>query len=93
MKGCLPYFPLYTNIFLFLPVYCKTPPLIEHARHNALPEQTTFDLDTTIQYQCLMGYVTNGFPRAKCLAIDNTASWFGPDISCERKCYEKRFFL
>ncbi|XP_054274318.1 uncharacterized protein LOC128994090 isoform X3 [Macrosteles quadrilineatus] len=68
-------------------VYCKTPPHIEHARHNALPEQTTFDLDATIQYQCLTGYVTNGFPRAKCLAIDNAASWFGPDISCEpRSC-------
>uniref|UniRef100_A0A1B6MNE1 Sushi, von Willebrand factor type A, EGF and pentraxin domain-containing protein 1 n=3 Tax=Cicadellinae TaxID=33370 RepID=A0A1B6MNE1_9HEMI len=68
-------------------VYCKNPPHIDHARHNALPEQTTFDLDATIQYQCLTGYVTNGFPRAKCLAIDNAASWFGPDISCEpRSC-------
>ncbi|KAG8263390.1 hypothetical protein J6590_035229 [Homalodisca vitripennis] len=66
-------------------VYCKNPPHIDHARHNALPEQTTFDLDATIQYQCLTGYVTNGFPRAKCLAIDNAASWFGPDISCERQ--------
>lgn len=66
-------------------VYCKTPPHIDHARHNAQLEQSTFDLDATIQYQCLNGYVTNGFPRAKCLAIDNAASWFGPDISCERK--------
>uniref|UniRef100_A0A1B6DCY4 Sushi, von Willebrand factor type A, EGF and pentraxin domain-containing protein 1 n=2 Tax=Clastoptera arizonana TaxID=38151 RepID=A0A1B6DCY4_9HEMI len=66
-------------------VYCKEPPSIDHARHNALPEQTTFDLDATIQYQCLLGYVTNGFPKAKCLSIENTASWFGPDISCEPK--------
>ncbi|XP_075238047.1 hig-anchoring scaffold protein isoform X3 [Lycorma delicatula] len=68
-------------------VYCKSPPEIEHARHNALPEQVTFDLDAEVQYQCTHGYVTNGFPRAKCLAIDNMASWYGPDISCEpRSC-------
>nr|XP_014289884.1 sushi, von Willebrand factor type A, EGF and pentraxin domain-containing protein 1 isoform X2 [Halyomorpha halys] len=68
-------------------VYCKTPPELEHARHNGLPEQATFPLDTTLQYQCNLGYVTNGFPKAKCLAIENTASWFGPDISCEpRSC-------
>lgn len=66
-------------------VYCLTPPTIEHARHSALPEQTTFDLDSTVQYHCHTGYVTNGFPRAKCLAIDGKASWYGPDISCERK--------
>lgn len=59
--------------------------MIDHARHNALPEQTTFDLDSTLQYYCHMGYVTNGFPRAKCLAIDGQASWYGPDISCERE--------
>ncbi|XP_039298453.1 sushi, von Willebrand factor type A, EGF and pentraxin domain-containing protein 1 isoform X2 [Nilaparvata lugens] len=69
-------------------VYCKSPPEMEHARHNAFPEQLTFDLDATIQYQCSHGFVTNGFPTAKCLAMDGaTASWFGPDISCEpRSC-------
>ncbi|XP_063237081.1 sushi, von Willebrand factor type A, EGF and pentraxin domain-containing protein 1 isoform X2 [Bacillus rossius redtenbacheri] len=68
-------------------IYCTSPPHIEHARHNALPEQTTFDLDSALQYQCHHGYVTNGFPKAKCLAIDGQASWFGPDISCEpRSC-------
>ncbi|XP_025833136.1 sushi, von Willebrand factor type A, EGF and pentraxin domain-containing protein 1 isoform X2 [Agrilus planipennis] len=68
-------------------IYCLSPPVIEHARHNALPEQTTFDLDSTLQYFCHTGYVTNGFPRAKCLAIDGQASWYGPDISCEpRSC-------
>lgn len=57
--------------FLFFPltVYCLTPPTIEHARHSALPEQATFDLDSTVQYHCHTGYVTAGFPRAKCLAI------------------------
>ncbi|KAK9711611.1 WAP-type (Whey Acidic Protein) 'four-disulfide core' [Popillia japonica] len=68
-------------------IYCLAPPTIDHARHNALPEQTTFDLDSTLQYFCHNGYVTNGFPRAKCLAIDGQASWYGPDISCEpRSC-------
>ncbi|XP_044746690.1 complement factor H isoform X3 [Coccinella septempunctata] len=68
-------------------IYCLSPPNIDHARHNALPEQTTFDLDSTLQYYCHTGYVTNGFPRAKCLAIDGQASWYGPDISCEpRSC-------
>ncbi|KAJ8978205.1 hypothetical protein NQ317_014721 [Molorchus minor] len=68
-------------------IYCLSPPTIDHARHNALSEQTTFDLDSTLQYYCHNGYVTNGFPRAKCLAIDGQASWYGPDISCEpRSC-------
>lgn len=48
-------------------------------------EQATFDLDSTVQYHCHLGYSTAGFPRAKCLAIDGQASWYGPDISCERK--------
>lgn len=68
-------------------VFCKTPPIIEHARHSALPEQMTFELDSTVQYHCYTGYVTAGFPRAKCLAIDGQASWYGPDIQCEpRSC-------
>ncbi|CAH1127522.1 unnamed protein product [Ceutorhynchus assimilis] len=68
-------------------IYCLSPPTIDHARHNALPEQATFDLDSTLQYYCHTGYVTNGFPRAKCLAIEGQASWYGPDISCEpRSC-------
>ncbi|XP_031335519.1 sushi, von Willebrand factor type A, EGF and pentraxin domain-containing protein 1-like isoform X3 [Photinus pyralis] len=68
-------------------IYCLSPPAIDHARHNALPEQSTFDLDSTLQYYCHTGFVTNGFPRAKCLAIDGQASWYGPDISCEpRSC-------
>lgn len=71
-------------------VYCLTPPTIEHARHSALPEQATFDLDSTVQYHCHTGYVTAGFPRAKCLAIDGQASWYGPDIQCERKCFDSK---
>lgn len=82
-------FGIYIVLF-FLLVYCLSPPTIDHARHNALPEQTTFDLDSTLQYFCHTGYVTNGFPRAKCLAIDGQASWYGPDISCERKYIKER---
>ncbi|XP_034243418.1 uncharacterized protein LOC117646517 isoform X1 [Thrips palmi] len=68
-------------------VYCRTPPPMDHARHNALQLQTTFDVGTTLKYQCHSGYVTNGFPTAKCLAMGGSASWFGPDISCEpRTC-------
>lgn len=72
-------------VFIFMLVYCLKPPQIEHARNSALPDQETFDLDSTVQYHCHTGYVTNGFPRAKCLAIDGQASWYGPDIQCERR--------
>lgn len=65
--------------------------MIEHARHSALPEQATFDLDSTVQYHCHTGYATAGFPRAKCLAVDGQASWYGPDISCERELEAFRF--
>lgn len=76
-----------TNWFLL--VFCLTPPVIEHARHSALPEQATFELDSTVQYHCYTGYVTAGFPRAKCLAIDGQAKFYGPDIHCEpRTCGE-----
>lgn len=40
-----------------------------------MPDQNTFDLDSTVQYHCHLGYATAGFPRAKCLAIDGQASW------------------
>lgn len=66
-------------------VYCLTPPTIEHARHSALPDQATFDLDSTVNYRCHTGYATAGFPRAKCLAIEGHASWYGPDVQCEPK--------
>ncbi|KAK7593077.1 hypothetical protein V9T40_007829 [Parthenolecanium corni] len=67
--------------------FCTKPPIINNARHNARPEQTAFDVDETIQYQCLSGYVTNGFPVAKCLSSEKSFSWYGPDITCEpRSC-------
>lgn len=63
--------------------FCLEPPKIKNTRHNALPEQTSFDLDSMVQYFCDHGYVTTGFPKAKCLMMDGAASWFGPDIACE----------
>lgn len=66
-------------------VYCTRPPVVSHASHNAHREQTTYPLEISLTYQCKPGYVTSGFPKAKCLSIDGRASWFGPDIICERK--------
>lgn len=72
-------------MYIFGLVFCTEPPLIEHARHNAPVGQTTFDLDTSLMYQCLPGYTTKGFARTKCFFYNGTAKWFGPDITCERK--------
>ncbi|XP_076642778.1 hig-anchoring scaffold protein isoform X2 [Halictus rubicundus] len=67
--------------------FCSQPPKVKNARHNALAEQTTFDLDSDIQYFCDHGYMTNGVRKAKCLLMEGNASWFGPDITCEpQKC-------
>jgi hypothetical protein len=75
-------------------VYCTSPPHVENARHNALPEQTTFDLNTTLQYQCYRGYVTSGFSTAKCLElVGSSASWFGPDVSCKREYIQQYCIL
>ncbi|XP_076180365.1 hig-anchoring scaffold protein [Ptiloglossa arizonensis] len=63
--------------------FCSQPPKVKNARHNALVEQTTFDLDSVVQYFCSHGYVTAGVRKAKCLLMEGAASWFGPDITCE----------
>lgn len=63
--------------------FCSQPPKIQNARHNALTEQTTFDLDSTVQYFCNHGYMAMGVKRAKCLLMEGIASWFGPDITCK----------
>ncbi|XP_046420389.1 protein lev-9-like [Neodiprion fabricii] len=66
--------------------FCGEPPKVTNARNNALPEQTTFDLDSTVRYFCNHGYATDGFLIAKCLTKNkNPATWFGPDISCKPK--------
>lgn len=66
--------------------FCSQLPKIQNAHHNALPEQTTFDLDTEVLYTCTLGYVAaSGSKRAKCLKMESVrfASWFGPDITCK----------
>ncbi|CAK9812882.1 Protein lev-9 [Anthophora plagiata] len=67
--------------------FCSQPPKVKNARHNALVEQTTFDLNSVVKYFCNHGYVTIGVSEARCLLMENIASWFGPDITCEpRNC-------
>ncbi|XP_021948742.1 sushi, von Willebrand factor type A, EGF and pentraxin domain-containing protein 1 isoform X2 [Folsomia candida] len=74
--------------------FCTSPPIIEHARHNGPLDQKTFDLDFSLQYQCLPGYITKGFARTKCFLYNGTAKWFGPDITCEPKsCGEPQDIL
>ncbi|KAK2575996.1 hypothetical protein KPH14_007355 [Odynerus spinipes] len=63
--------------------FCSQPPKIKNARHNALGEQTTYNLDSMVQYFCNHGYVITGARKAKCLMMNGIASWFGPDITCE----------
>ncbi|XP_017883108.1 uncharacterized protein LOC108626764 [Ceratina calcarata] len=63
--------------------FCSQPPKVKNARHNALVEQTTFDLDSDVQYFCDYGYTTSGIKKARCLLMNKLASWFGPDITCE----------
>ncbi|KAG7211048.1 hypothetical protein KM043_016409 [Ampulex compressa] len=65
--------------------FCTQPPKMKNARHNALVEQTTFDLDSMVEYFCNHGYITTGVKIAKCLLMKGVASWFGPDITCEPK--------
>lgn len=66
--------------------FCSTPPKIKYAKFNATTEQTTFDLESTVQYFCEDGYhVSTGFERAKCLMMEGSAKWFGPDLNCEPK--------
>ena len=65
--------------------FCGVPTKFPNARHNALPEQMTFDLDSMVQYSCIHGYETKGSPKAKCLMTGGEVSWFGPDITCEAK--------
>ncbi|XP_022181036.1 sushi, von Willebrand factor type A, EGF and pentraxin domain-containing protein 1 isoform X2 [Myzus persicae] len=68
-------------------VFCKSPRVIENAGNNAFADQQTFDVGSEVEYRCKDGFTMRGFARAKCLAMDISASWFGPDITCEpRTC-------
>lgn len=66
-------------------VFCKSPRTIDNAYNNAFSDQQTFDVGAEVDYRCKDGFMMRGFARAKCLAMDISASWFGPDITCERK--------
>ena len=71
----------------FFPVvYCLNPPVVQHATHNGAPDADSFPLETVLKYACYPGYVTVGFAHAKCFLYNDTAQWFGPDITCKGKC-------
>jgi hypothetical protein len=59
------------------------PPVVQHATHNGAPDITTFPLETVLKYACYPGYLTVGFAHAKCFLYNDTAQWFGPDITCK----------
>ena len=64
-------------------VYCLDPPVVQHSTHNGSPESVTFPLETVLKYTCYPGYLTVGFAHAKCFLYNETAQWFGPDITCK----------
>lgn len=66
-------------------MFCKSPRVIDNAINNAFVDQQTFDVGSEVEYRCKDGFTMRGFAKAKCLAMDISASWFGPDITCERK--------
>ncbi|XP_050520065.1 sushi, von Willebrand factor type A, EGF and pentraxin domain-containing protein 1 isoform X2 [Daktulosphaira vitifoliae] len=68
-------------------VFCKSPPVIENAINNAFPDQLTYDVGAEVEYRCENGFMMRGFAKAKCLAMDISASWYGPEVTCEpRTC-------
>ena len=72
-----------TFLYFFGIVYCLDPPVVQHATHNGRPEASSFPLETVLKYACYPGYVTVGFAHAKCFLYNDTAQWFGPDITCK----------
>ena len=59
--------------------------MVQHSTHNGSPESVTFPLETVLKYTCYPGYLTVGFAHAKCFLYNDTAQWFGPDITCKGK--------
>lgn len=68
---------------IFFSVYCMNPPLVQHATHNGAPDKIHFPLETVLKYSCYPGYLTVGFAHAKCFLYNDTAQWFGPDVTCK----------
>ena len=64
------------------PYYCSSPPDIDNARHNGTTEQTFYNLDTELSYQCFPGFRREGFDHAKCFFMNGSAMWYGPDLIC-----------
>ena len=64
-------------------VYCLDPPVVQHATHNGSPDTNHFPLETVLKFSCYPGYLTVGFAHAKCFLYNETAQWFGPDVSCK----------
>ena len=76
-------FSFVTLTTFYFAVYCLDPPVVQHATHNGAPEATSFPLETVLKFACYPGYVTVGFAHAKCFLYNDTAQWFGPDITCK----------
>ena len=64
-------------------MYCLDPPLVQHATHNGATDAAHFPLETVLKYSCYPGYLTVGFAHAKCFLYNETAQWFGPDVTCK----------
>lgn len=75
-------------------VYCLDPPVVQHATHNGAPDTNHFPLETVLKYSCYPGYLTVGFAHAKCFLYNDTAQWFGPDVTCKAiRCSEPEEIL
>lgn len=81
---------IYDHIYFCISVYCTDPPIIPNARHNGAESQARFEVNHTLQYTCVQGYITKGFSVSRCLLYNGTMQWFGPEMDCERK---RRTFL
>ena len=68
----------------YFPAMCGPPPDIPHARHGLIG--TEFPDQTQTNYSCFPGYNFTGISsEAKCLYFNETAQWYGPDLTCVRE--------
>lgn len=73
------------SIFLFLIASCGPPITLLHAQNTAPSNQTEFPVDSQVTYSCFIGYQSKGSNIAKCLYMNGTTQWFGPELECIRK--------
>ena len=64
-----------------IPVTCKAPPHIEHARHNG-DSQSLYPSGQQLMYTCAYGYYADGNSRAMC---SGEGKWIGLTLLCSRK--------